>query len=109
METLLIILFITVIITLTIISAGIIYYIKLINSSNILSISYLKTLDNDNIINIENIEQITQRYNSNEKQYEIIYYLKSGNELKETFDINAVYNCRERFNDIYNILNDLNY
>jgi len=72
------------------------------------SILYIKDLDGDNIINVAEIEQITQRYNSENKEYEIVYYLKSGHELKETFDYNNSGNCRERFDDIYNILNDFN-
>lgn len=72
------------------------------------SIFYIKDLDGDNIIYADAIEQITQRYNSENKEYEIVYYLKSGHELKETFDNNDSYGCRERFEDIYRILNDLN-
>lgn len=76
------------------------------SNEEIPSILYIKDIDGDNIINIEEIEQITQGYNNNEEEYEIIYHLKSGNILKETFEHPS--DCSERFNDIYRILNDLN-
>lgn len=67
---------------------------------------YIKDLDGDNIINLNEIERVTQGYNRKEEQYEIIYHLKSGLELKEIFDGNNPNGCIRRFNDIYNILND---
>lgn len=83
-----------------------IQYIDAALKSDIPSILYIKDLDNNNIINVEEIEQVTQRYNINTKQYEIVYYIKSGHELKEEFTDSCA--CEERFNHIYNILNDLN-
>lgn len=78
------------------------------NNEEISPILYIKDLDGDNIINVDEIEQIIQRYNSENKEYEIVYYLKSGHELKEIFDDNSS-SCNERFEDIYQILNGLNY
>lgn len=83
-----------------------IQYIDTALEPGIPSILYIKDLDGNNIINVEEIEQITQRYNVNTKQYEIVYYTKSGHELKEEFTNSD--DCEERFNDIYTILNDLN-
>lgn len=85
-----------------------IYFIKSINTpkEKHLIEFFIKTLDGDNLINVEEIEQVTQRYNSNEKQYEIVYYLKSCHELRETFNNGSL--CNERFNDINLILNNFN-
>lgn len=105
METLFIILIIIAII----IGICCITYTKhLISNINLQvpTIYFIKDLDNNNIININEIEQITQRYNVNTKQYEIVYYIKSGHELKEEFIDSS--NCQERFTDIYRILNNLN-
>ena len=71
------------------------------------TIYFIKTLDGDNLINIDEIEQVTQGYSRETNQYEIIYYLKSLNNIKETFD-NGI-ECRERFKDISRILNEFNY
>ena len=68
------------------------------------NVYFIKDVDGDNLINIEEIEQVTQRYNREDNQYEIIYYLKSLHTVKETFDDRI--NCVERFNYIENILND---
>lgn len=75
--------------------------------SNENPIYFIKDLDGDNLINIEEIEQISQRYNREANQYEIIYYIKSGHTIIETFDDGL--ECRERFKDISKILNDYNY
>lgn len=68
------------------------------------NIYFIKDIDGDNLINIEEIEQVTQRYNREDDQYEIIYYLKSLHTVKETFDERS--QCIERFDYIENILND---
>lgn len=111
METLLTVLFITIIIALVVFIIVSIYFIAYITKNIVIedspTIFYIKDLDGDNIINIEEIEQINQRYNTNTNEYELIYYLKSGHELKETFNVSAA--CQERFDDIYRILNDLDY
>lgn len=85
----------------------IIQYISVALEPSAPSILYIKDFNGDNIINIEEIEQITQGYNPKEEQFEIIYYLKSGHELKEIFDDNRVF-CNSRFEDVYKILNDIN-
>lgn len=64
---------------------------------------YIKDIDGNNLINIEEIEQITQRYNNSLEQYEIVYFIKSGHEIKEVFENGS--ECRDRFNKIYKILN----
>lgn len=89
------------------VSVKIVEYINAALYDNEVTIFYVKNLDGDNIINVDEIEQITQRYNNIEKQYEIVYYLKSGHELKETFNDDEGSSCHERFEDIYTILNDL--
>lgn len=90
------------------VSINIISYIKaVLETSNNPTIFFIKDLDGDNLVNVEEIEQVTQRYNNTTKEYEIIYFLKSGHELKETFDTGN--NCSLRFMEINNILNDFNY
>lgn len=110
METLLMMLFITIILPLIIIIIVSVYFITYITKNIVIedipSILYVKDLDGNNIINIEEIEQIAQRYNTKTDEYELIYYLRSGHELKETFNENMA--CQERFKNIYKILNDLN-
>lgn len=112
METLLTILIITIILLFAIVITVLIYFVAYITKNTVIedvpSILYIKDIDGDNIININEIEQITQRYNTNENRYEIIYYLKSGHELKESFELDEGIFCKERFNNIYKILNDLN-
>ena len=108
MKTLLIILLLVIILVLVTFIAILIYRInKGIIIGNTPIKFYIKTVDGDDIINVEEIEQVTQRYNTNEAKFEIIYYLKSNHELKEEFD-NGL-KCRERFDDIYDILNDFDY
>ncbi len=108
METLLTILFITIILALIVFIIVSIYFVAYITKNIVIedvpSILYIKDLDGDNIINIAEIEQISQRYSTNTNEYEITYYLKSGHELKETFNESIA--CQERFDDIYKILND---
>ena len=57
-------------------------------------------------INVEEIEQVSQRYSRENSQYEIVYYIKSGHTVIETF--NDGIKCCERFEDISRILNDFN-
>lgn len=64
---------------------------------------YIKDIDGNNLINIEEIEQVTQRYNNSLEQYEIVYFIKSGHEIKEVFEDGS--ECRNRFIEIYKILN----
>lgn len=68
------------------------------------SIYYIRDADGDNLINAEEIEQVSQRYNKVDDQFEIIYYLKSGHELKETFG--QASECNDRFETIYAMLNE---
>lgn len=65
---------------------------------------FIEDLDGDNLINIDSIEQVNKRWNAETKHYEIIFYLKSNNEIKEEFDDSE--NCNLRFEDIKSILND---
>lgn len=74
--------------------------------SNENTIYFISDLDGDNLINVEEIEQVSQRYSRENNQYEIVYYLKSLHTIKESF--NNEFDCRERFNDIQQILNDFN-
>lgn len=89
------------------VSIKIIQYISVALEPSTPSILYIKDFNGDNIINIKEIEQITHGYNPKEEQYEIIYHLKSGHELKEIFDDNRIF-CESRFEDVYKILNDIN-
>lgn len=90
---------------------GIVYFcvsikfIHYINSAETTTdpVYYIKDIDGNNIINIEEIEQISQGYNNTENEYEIIYYLKSNNQIKETFDNRL--ECLERFDYLHEILN----
>lgn len=82
-----------------------IHYTEAISSYEDETIYFIKTIDGDNLINTEEIEQITQRYNNETREYEIIYYLKSGHELKETFENDSSIDCSNRFEDINEILN----
>lgn len=113
MEILLNILFIVLILTLIIISVCTIVYVinylkfLYIPQDNVPTLYYLKSLDGDNIINLEDIEQITKRYNNNTKEYEITIYLKSNNTFVESF-VNST-SCNMRFDDIYRMINDLDY
>lgn len=68
------------------------------------NVYFIEDINGDNLINIEEIEQITQRYNRETSEYEIVYYLKSLHTAKETFDDALA--CCERFKDISKILND---
>ena len=70
-------------------------------------IYFIKDVDGDNLINAEEIEQISQRYNRESNKYEIVYYLKSLHTITESF--NNEFDCRERFDEITQILNDYNY
>lgn len=65
---------------------------------------FIKTLDGDDIINIDEIEQVTERWSAENKQYEIVFYLKSGHEIKEEFSNSEA--CNMRFEDIRLILNN---
>ena len=65
---------------------------------------FIKDLDGDNLINIDSIEQVNKRWNEETKRYEIIFYLKSDNVIKEEF--NDSENCTLRFEAIKHILND---
>lgn len=67
-------------------------------------IYYFIEVDGDNLIHVDNIEQVTKRWNIETKQYEIIFYLKSGHEIKEEF--NDSENCNLRFETIKLMLND---
>lgn len=80
-----------------------IHYIGAISSYEDETQYFIRTIDGNDLINIEEIEQITQRYNNSLEQYEIAYFIKSGHEIKETFE-NSL-DCRDRFTKIYNILN----
>lgn len=82
-----------------------IHYISALENS-VDTTYFIKDLDGDNLINVEEIEQISQGYNRETNQYEIVYYLKSLHTVKETF--NDGLECRERFGDILRILNDYN-
>lgn len=86
-----------------------IHYISALeNNVDISNTTYfIEDLDGNNLINVEEIEQVTQGYNRETKEYEIIYYLKSLHTVKETF--NDGLECCERFKDISRILNDFNY
>lgn len=67
-------------------------------------INYFIEVDGNNLIHVDEIEQVTKRWNIETKQYEIIFYLKSGHEIKEEF--NNSENCNLRFETIKLILND---
>ena len=66
-------------------------------------IYYFIEVDGDNLIYVDNIEQVSKRWNTETKQYEIIFYLKSGHEIKEEFSDTE--NCNLRFESIKLMLN----
>ena len=74
--------------------------------SNEYTTYFIEDLDGNNLINVEEIEQVSQRYSRENSQYEIVYYIKSGHTVIETF--NDGIKCCERFEDISRILNDFN-
>lgn len=82
-----------------------IHYTEAISSYEDETIYFIRTLDGDNLINIEEIEQVTQRYNRETNEYEIIYYLKSLHTAKETFANDCMRECSNRFEEINEILN----
>lgn len=108
METLLTILFITIILALIVFIIVSIYYVAYITKNIAIegspTIFYIKTLDGDDIINIDEIEQVTEKWSAENKQYEIVFYLKSGREIKEEFSNSEA--CNMRFEDIRLILNN---
>lgn len=81
-----------------------IQYISAALKSEPNAIFYIEDLDGDNLINTDEIEQINKRWNVENKQYEIVFYLKSGKELIEEFD--SPENCNMRFEELKVILND---
>lgn len=81
-----------------------IQYISAALKSEPNSIFYIENIDGDNLINVDDIEQVYKGWNIENKQYEIIFYLKSGHEIKEEFENRE--DCNTRFKDIQVILND---
>ena len=81
-----------------------IQYISVALKSESNAIFYIENLDGDNLINVDEIEQVNKRWSAENKQYEIVFYLKSGHEIKEEFDNPET--CNMRFKDIKIILND---
>lgn len=68
---------------------------------------FIKDLDGNNLIHVDDIEQVTKRWSAENKQYEIVFYLKSGHEIKEAFNNSEA--CNMRFEDIKLILNNSYY
>lgn len=81
-----------------------IQYISAALKSEPNAIFYIEDLDGDNLINVDEIEQVNKRWDVKNESYEIVFYLKSGHEIKEEFDNPE--DCNTRFKDIKIILND---
>lgn len=62
---------------------------------------FITSIDGDRLINTDEVEHIVQTYNTVEKEYQIIYYLKSGFEITEKFDNKT--ECEYRFYSIKEI------
>lgn len=62
---------------------------------------FITSVDGDRLINTDAVEHVAQIYNTIEKEYQIIYYLKSGFEITEKFDNKT--ECEYRFQSIKEI------
>lgn len=78
-------------------------FIHFMNEETVEPIYYIEDINGDNLINIEEIEQVSQRYNTIDEDFEIIYYLKSNNKIIEKFDTSI--ECQKRFKEINETLN----
>lgn len=93
--------FIVLIICIIVVSIKYFNYLSSLQNETSLAL-FIDTSDGDGLINIEELEHIVQGYNTVEKEFEIKYFLKSGCQIRETFDTKT--KCEYRFQTIKELL-----